>query len=100
MKKSVQAEEKPKETDEINDGRREKWAAGTLARCEGEMLSSEQSRIFKEETKSKEKEPGTHLQMTHFNLKDNSFSKNRFLSSAERLSGESSEAKILIQIGK
>ena len=38
------------------------WAAGTLARFEGETLSTEQSRIRKEETKSKEKEPGTLLQ--------------------------------------
>ena len=39
-----------------------KWAAGTLARFEGETLSTEQSRNRKEETKSKEKELGTLLQ--------------------------------------
>ena len=33
-----------------------------LARFEGETISTEQSRIRKEETKSKEKEPGTLLQ--------------------------------------
>ena len=42
--------------------RREKLATGTLARFEGETLSTEQSKIRKEETKSKEKQPGTLLQ--------------------------------------